>query len=257
MNKRFAISLVVLIIYMVIIIGGSKLEVGSEPTKQSDMVARSISFSLLAALVFLSAVVAFYGWRQDVGLNPIRSTKRLLILWLPMLFIVGFFTLSFLLGFPPLKAFLFVGINTLMVGIGEELAFRGILFSGARAAFRPIGAIAITSVIFGAVHVLNGFTTGDWVSAAVQATAAGMSGLLFVAILIRTGSIIPAMVIHWLWDFGIFSMGNRSDVPVATETPERTIVSILTPILFVLPNFLYALWLLRGEWSKRSEDLLD
>lgn len=257
MNKRFVISLVILVIYLAIIMGGAKLEIGDGTMSQAEMVSRRISISLVLGFVFLSSVVAFFGWRRNAGIVPVRSTKSLLILWLPVLFILGFFSVALLLGLPPSKSILFVGINTLLVGISEELAFRGILFSGARSALRPIGAIALTSIIFGSVHILNGITTGDWGSAAVQATAAAMSGLLFIAILIRTGSIIPAMIIHWLWDFGIFVLGNHSGRSAAPSPPDPTMMSVLTPVLFVMPNFLYALWLLRGVGSKRSEELLD
>ena len=43
---------------------------------------------------------------------------------------------------------------------------------------------------------------GNWRLAAAQAVAAAMSGLLFIAIRLRTGSLIPAMAYHALWDFG-------------------------------------------------------
>lgn len=257
MNGRLVISLVILIGYLAIIMIGAKIEVGSGTMSQAEMVGRQVSISLIVGFIFLSVVVAFFGWRSDVGLSPIRSAKSLLILWLPALFILGFFSVALLIGLPPAQAFIFVAINTLLVGISEELAFRGILFSGARSALRPIGAIALTSIIFGAVHVLNGITTGDWVAAAMQATAATMSGLLFIAILIRTGSIIPAMIIHWLWDFGIFVLGNHGGPQAATAaTGELGLMKVLGPVLFVLPNFLFALWLLRGVGLKSSEELV-
>lgn len=256
MNKKLLISIVILIVYLAIIMIGAKIEVGSGTMSQAEMVSRQISVSLIIGFVFLAAIVVFFGWHRETGLTPIRSTKSLLILWLPAVFILGFFSVALLVGFPSAQALLFVGINTLLVGISEELAFRGILFSGARSAFRPIGAIVLTSVIFGAVHVFNGVTTGDWGAAAIQATAAAMSGLLFIAILIRTGSIVPAMIIHWLWDFGIFTLGARGGRAEAAPLSEAGILTLITPILFVMPNFLYALWLLRGVSSKTSEELV-
>lgn len=257
MNKRLLISIVILIVYLAIIMIGEKIEVGSGTISQAEMVSRQISISLIVGFIFLSGIVAFFGWRRDTGLLPIRSTGSLLILWLPLLIILGFFSLSLFQGLPSLQAIVFVGINTLLVGISEELAFRGILFSGARTALRPIGAIVLTSIIFGAVHVFNGITTGDWAAAAVQATAAAMSGLLFIAILIRTGSIIPAMIIHWLWDFGIFVLGNHGGPQAATaDTGDLGLMKVLGPGIFALPNFLFALWLLRGVGSKSSEELI-
>lgn len=257
MNGRLVISLVILVVYLSIIMIGAKIEIGSGTMSQAESVGRQISISLVIGFVFLSAVVAYFGWRRDTGLTTIRSTKSLLILWLPALFILGFFSVALLIGLPPFQAFFFVAINTLLVGISEELAFRGILFSGARTALRPVGAITLTSIIFGAVHVLNGITTGDWMGAVMQATAAAMSGLLFIAILIRTGSIIPAMIIHWLWDFGIFVLGNHGGPQAATsDTTELGLMKVLGPVLFVLPNFLFALWLLRGVGSMSSDDLI-
>lgn len=257
MKGRLVISLVILVVYIAIIIVGAKIEVGDGTMTQAEMVSRQISYSLIVGFIFLSVVVAFFGWRRETGLTPIRSTKSLLILWLPALFILGFFSVALLIGLPPFQAFFFVAINTLLVGISEELAFRGILFSGARSAFSPVGAITLTSIIFGAVHVLNGITTGEWLGAAMQATAAAMSGLLFIAILIRTGSIIPAMIIHWLWDFGIFVLGNHGGPQAATaDTTELGLMKVLGPVLFVLPNFIFALWLLRGVGSMSTDDLI-
>lgn len=257
MYKRFVISFIVLVAYLAIIMGGAKLEVGDGTMGQGEMISRRVSTSLVVGMVFLFAMVGIFGWWRDSGLRPIRSAKSLLILWFPALLILGFFAVSLLLGLPPLQAFIFVGINTLMVGISEELAFRGIFFSGARSAMRPWPAIAITSVIFGAVHVLNGITTGNWSGATTQAIAAVMSGVLFVGILIRTGSIVPAMIVHWLWDFGVFSISTREGRAVPTEPAETSLMMMLAPVLFVLPNFLYGLRLLRGIGSKSSEELLD
>jgi membrane protease YdiL (CAAX protease family) len=258
MSNRFIIASVVLVIYLAIIMVGAKLQVGENTMAQGEMISRQISISLVVGVVFLFAVVGFFGWWRDAGLRPVRNTKSLLVLWLPALLILGFFSVGLLLGYPPLKAFVFVGINTLIVGISEELAFRGIFFSGARSAMRPWPAIAITSFVFGAVHVLNGITTGDWAASTTQAIAAAMSGVLFIAILIRTGSIIPGMIVHWLWDFGVFSISTRAGRPVApTEPLEPTMTMALMPILFVLPNFLFGLWLLRGIGSKSSDELLD
>jgi len=257
MNNRFIIAFVVLVVYLAIIMVGAKLEVGDGTMPQGEMISRRISTSLVIGVVFLFAVVGIFGWRRDSGLKPVRSAKSLWILWFPALLILAFFVVSLLLGLPPLQAFIFVGINTLIVGISEELAFRGIFFSAARSAMRPWPAIAITSAIFGAVHVLNGITTGNWPGATTQAIAAAMSGVLFIAILIRTGSLVPAMIVHWLWDFGVFSISTREGHSVPTEPAETSLMMMFAPVLFVLPNFLYGLWLLREIGSKSSEELLD
>ena len=131
------------------------------------------------------------------------------------------------------------------------MAFRGILFSALRTWTAIWPAIIVTTVLFGAVHVLNGFGTGDWGNAVIQACTAAMSGLIFMAILIRTGSIIPAMAVHAFWDYGLFTMsaalrGHSGEAPAA----EAGIAVLLVPFALALPNFLYALYLLRNVRSE-------
>lgn len=123
-------------------------------------------------------------------------------------------------------------------------------------------AIIITTVLFGAVHVLNGFTTGEWGTAVLQAVAAGMSGLIFIAIVIRTGSLWPAIIYHFLWDCMLFLLGTASAArPEAaadsgTEAALERGGAVLFPLLIALPNFLCALVLLRNvrDASFRDEN---
>jgi len=49
-------------------------------------------------------------------------------------------------------------------------------------------AILLTSALFGAAHVMNVITTGQVGEAVVQAIAALMTGMVMIALLIRTGS---------------------------------------------------------------------
>lgn len=256
MKGRIVISLVILVVYLAIIMVAPKIQLGSGDRSLAEMVSQQISYGLVVAIFFLFGIVAFFGWRPDVGIKPLRSRKSLLILWLPLIFIFAFFLVGLAVGLPTIPVLFFIGTNTLLVGITEELAFRGILFSGARSVFRPIGAIAFTSMIFGAVHALNGFETGDWFAAGVQAIAAGMSGLLFIAILIRMGSIIPAMIIHWLWDLSVFTIGAGAHHEGVPEVGPASPAAIIIPVLIAMPNFIYALWLLRGVSAKGSEELI-
>jgi membrane protease YdiL (CAAX protease family) len=70
---------------------------------------------------------------------------------------------------PSLGVLMIVIINTLMVGINEELMFRGILFYGASSSFGIWRAVWITAIIFGSVHILNSLITGDFRASVLQA----------------------------------------------------------------------------------------
>jgi len=164
-------------------------------------------------------------------------------------------------GFPPGPIVFYVLLNTFLVGVSEEVMFRGVLFRALLENMRIWPAIILTSLLFGAVHTLNGFNTGDWGAALLQSMAAAMSGMLFVAIVIRTGSIWPAIIFHWLWDGMLFMMsvaaslakGAAADPSLQADLGAG---SVVYPLLLALPNFLWALWLLRKvrDSSFREED---
>ena len=133
--------------------------------------------------------------------------------------------------------------------------FRGILLQAFRHRMAIWPAILITSLLFGGIHSLNVFTTGHLLTSVIQSGAALLSGLLFIAIRLRTGSLWPAIITHGLWDFGTFTLGAAGGEP-ADPQMARTTVQMLIPLLLVLPNALYALWLLRhvGRTHARPED---
>ena len=110
-----------------------------------------------------------------------------------------------------------------------------------------------TSVLFGSVHILNALTTGELLHSLLQAFTATLSGFAFMAILVRTGSIWPPVIYHALWDFGTFSISASSEVRGAAAGGEVDAWAFLLPVLLVLPNFLYGMYLLRNV---RNEDVL-
>ena len=130
--------------------------------------------------------------------------------------------------------------------------FRGVLFQGLRSRLAMWPAILLSSLLFGAVHILNVITTGQLAEAAVQAVAAFMSGIVLLALLIRTGSIWVPITYHALWDFGTFVTSATSPTTGAPMDFTQGWAWAL-PILIVLPNFLYALFLLR---KVRNDTLL-
>ncbi|HLQ19680.1 MAG TPA: CPBP family glutamic-type intramembrane protease, partial [Tabrizicola sp.] len=80
--------------------------------------------------------------------------------------------------------------------------------------------------------------------AAAQAVAAMMTGILLIALMLRTGSIWTAIAYHMVWNFGILLVAFET---VKEPLPEGPLPpgAYVVPILVVLPNFLYGLILLR------------
>ena len=148
------------------------------------------------------------------------------------------------LGLPPATVVLWVLANTFLVGLSEELMFRGVLFQALQNTVSIWPAVALTTLAFGAIHSLNVFITGDLRAAVIQSTAAALSGLFFIALRLRTGSLWPCIVVHGLWDCAAFLLAMASPKDPVPSTAPADAMS-LAPILLVLPNALYGLWLMR------------
>ncbi|MCL2372142.1 MAG: CPBP family intramembrane metalloprotease [Defluviitaleaceae bacterium] len=95
---------------------------------------------------------------------------------------------------------------SLISGIGEEIVFRGFIFFLIHAVFTemPIPLVFIlTSVVFGVAHAYQGM------QGIIRKT---MTGALYGGIFLVTGSLIPAMVVHFVLNFkDAFSLSDEGE----------------------------------------------
>ena len=75
---------------------------------------------------------------------------------------------------------------TIMPGILEELAFRGVLLHGLRKMFGPVGICLMVGAIFGIFHV-----------SLFRLLPTAYLGVVFAAVVLLTGSIFPVMLWHF------------------------------------------------------------
>ena len=80
-----------------------------------------------------------------------------------------------------------IGVIALLPAICEEVAFRGFILSGFRRMGHKWTAIALSSVFFGAMHVFF-----------QQSILACLLGLVIGFIAVQTGSLLPAVVFHFV-----------------------------------------------------------
>jgi len=260
---RLTLSLLAVLIWILVQAGPGLLRIVAEgvpaaanlvegATSFADAVSSGIAYNILFAIIALLVIAVVLRW-TDLGFVPPRPWKSLWLLWFPGLYLLLFYAADIAVGFPPMPVLGVLFVNTLLVGISEELAFRGVLFQGLRSRLGIWPSVLISSVLFGALHVANVLTTGDLLSAVAQAMAATMTGVVLAAVVVRTGSIVPAMALHVLWDFGVLvavtSTVANADAAAGGEAPaaipEFSPLLYFLPVAFNLPNFLYALFLLR------------
>jgi len=90
---------------------------------------------------------------------------------------------------------------SIFVAIGEEGVFRGLLWR----ALEDRGILAtslLTSVLFGAVHLVGLFAPIPWEIVASQAVFAAGVGMMFAAVRLVSGSLLAPIFLHALFDSG-------------------------------------------------------
>jgi membrane protease YdiL (CAAX protease family) len=101
------------------------------------------------------------------------------------------------------SAYVFLLLNFLAVGVFEETMFRGLLWAALPERWSASKVLLVTSLGFGAVHVTNGFTTGRWDVAVVQACVVSVAGLGLGALRMRSGWIALGVITHAFIDAGL------------------------------------------------------
>jgi membrane protease YdiL (CAAX protease family) len=244
-------SLAVLIVWMVIVLGGEIFQAGGTASLEG-LISKHLVYSFVVAPILLLAIIAYAGWWREVGLQFEGSINNLKVLVMPGLAVIVVWAIAFSSGLPWGRTLIVVGANTLLVGFSEEIMFRGILFYGSQSSFGFRWAVVITAAIFGLSHALNGLITGKPKQAVEQAFLATLFGFWFVALRVHLNTIIPLIVIHWLWDFGIFAIlgeqrrgllrSGRS--PATLQAVEAAPIKDMLPLACEIVLFAYGLWLL-------------
>ncbi|WP_408588911.1 lysostaphin resistance A-like protein [Novosphingobium sp.] len=243
-TRRLVIAFFALAIWTALTVSVSLWQAGPNTPLGTLVQARFVLGPPVAA-TFLLLLIHFNGWWHDIGLNAARPARSIWVLWLPSLYIVALTIIGLLITPPTPMVIAIVAINTAIVGFSEELAFRGVFWGAVRRLIPFWPGFLLVSAMFGSVHMLNGFLTGDWAGALAQSINAAASGAAYLAFRIRNRSIVPMMVIHWLWDFAVFLVGAGSDpVPGATVDPLK---SVMYSSVLVGPILLWGFFLIRNE----------
>ncbi|MFM9979232.1 MAG: lysostaphin resistance A-like protein [Sphingomonadaceae bacterium] len=246
-SSRLIVAIVAVAVWAAITVIGGLVQAGQGSL--GSLVSRQVTLATPLAALFLLVVAWRMGW-NDIGLNGPRPRSSSWLLWPVAIYIVFFATIGLINHQPTAHALIFVAINTAFVGFSEELAFRGILWGAARKTLPFWTGVLLVSGLFGAIHLLNVFITGELSEAAIQALNAFISGFGYLAMRIRTRSIWPIIIGHWLWDFSIF-LSSADPTKAAQAT---TAGNPLYGLALVAPIALYGLWLLRTAEYRRLDD---
>jgi membrane protease YdiL (CAAX protease family) len=224
-------ALIALVVWVAITIGGGLLQAGG-PSSLDGLVSGGIVWAIPLAALFLLAT--YRGKWDQLGLVASGSWREARPVVIAVAFLLA---LAIANGLPALSVLIFLVINSLAVGISEELAFRGVALRALRGIYPVRRAVLISALAFGAVHSLNAIVTGDLAGAVTQSIFAIGMGMWTANIRIRTGSLSLPILLHGLWDLALF---------IALHGPAGS------PLLLVasLSAIIFAVGL--GVWGWRS-----
>ncbi len=211
---------------------------------ESQMVKPLVWFELVMTIFALFMAKKYFSW-QALGFGKINFKNMLwfvpmLVIGTMMIVYLGYFAIthadSITLG--QWKLFYLVCVTTFLVGFSEELVYRGIVF----AAFikeSKVKAVFISAITFSLLHSVNvfgGLAFGDMLG---QLGMTLISGLFYAFVRLKINNIIPIIIFHWFWDFGL--MGGQV-LQIGETNNMLTSVFLVFEIVFVctyLPYWVY------------------
>lgn len=194
---------------------------------------------LVVAVVLLTALVWATGWTRQVGLvAPHHGWWRWYLL--PSLWAVGMLVVGRHTEWsePDEFPFLALVLVLLLVGIVEELVYRGFLLHIFQRRLSVGVAVAVVSALFSFTHLGAGGSAGSML---VTVAAVFSLAVLQSALYLIGGSIFPVIAFHMWWDVMMLS-GGAVDLesgagPVAWLGLAATTVMSLGYGIFVLQRF--------------------
>ena len=196
-----------------------------------------IAFALLG--VACVSLVAQNGWWHEVGFRPPYKGRLLWLFWLPFVPIVGNLLDGFSVTAPRQLVLFFV--MAVLSGFVEEILFRGLILR----ALLPTGiwrAALISAALFGGMHILNVLAISSPAYALLQVGYAAAIGFGYAALVIRTGTIWPLILAHFLTNFaGFLAIGGAGSTgPIAVR-------EMVFAAVYIVLFSAYGIYLLRSH----------
>ncbi|MEQ6902081.1 CPBP family intramembrane glutamic endopeptidase [Nocardioides sp. YIM 152588] len=171
---------------------------------------------LAASAVVLAVATTVLGWWRPVLSETQRSAPWWC--WIPAAFMLAAVLAYLLTGdFESSASYLLLlAAGSIGVGFVEETATRGVLITGFRGRYTEPVVWFWSCALFGLLHLPN-WAFGLGPGAVGQVVLAFMAGSALYLLRRASGSLLPAMALHALWDFG--TIGGEVDSQVVQLLP--------------------------------------
>jgi len=271
------ISMVVFLCLSVLVLGfmGTLFsrEFGMPPGSRATGFASSLSAHILLLFVITPFVLrlpkgsrSFARYLDDIGLTKVRPPGRLLLLGLSCWAILaisqaaGSVVYRISQGLPVTAEFLrsvfdlspdlpprSLSLLYSLPSAFEEIGFRGVILTLFLASASKRRAILVSAGAFAVIHLLNLLGGREPVWVLGQVGWSFCMGLFYAYLFVKTGSLVPPMLVHYLGNVFIGSLAGymQGSAPVEVQ-----VVYGLTFSLGIVPVTLMAIWVrfFTGRW---------
>lgn len=186
-----------------------------------------------AVTVYLLWWLKRQGLLQKYGLCAFRRSYKSYLYFLPLVVIMSCNLWNGVtMNLSVTETLLYV-VSMIFVGFLEEVIFRGFLFK-ALCKDSVKQAVLISSLTFGIGHIVNLLNGAELVPTLVQICYAAAIGFLFTVIFYKSGSIVPCIVTH-----NVFNALSVFDVDAGN------VFGIARALVLTLVSAGYAVWILK------------
>lgn len=248
---NFALQMIVNIVYLIPVAAKMTAEEINTYGMDNLLMITMISNELFIAVMYLAGRIKGYRLKERWSIYKPQVKKLIFPMVSGFLFSLGFAFLTFNTSagnslpilssvsyFSEKAAFsgeMLMAVNLLVLApIAEEMLCRGMMMNGLKERFSENTALVVSSVIFGAMHIMAG--------GPVLVIGCIIMGLLFGIVYKETGSLIAAIIVH--------SVANLPDF-ILMVLPEinDTLRLAFTIGCFIASAVVLEMWF----WNKKEE----
>ena len=195
-----------------------------------------LSFILIDFLC-KNKLLSYYGFKKsDVSIKS-------MLFYIPLIFLLGVNVWKGVtLNFTILETVFYI-LSMFIVGLLEEVIFRGLLFNEMKKS-GLVSAIIVSSVTFGIGHIINLFNGSnvDLINNLLQVVYAIGAGFMFVMIYLKSDSLIVCILTH-----GLFNALSAFDIPT-----NNIKINIIESLVITLISVGYGIYLLISLKKKNN-----
>jgi membrane protease YdiL (CAAX protease family) len=182
-----------------------RFRVGQAPTDTGAVLVSLLPVQIVL-LLLCAVAVRPYGWRA-IGFGPLRTAGVIWLLPAIALMVLMLGAVLPHLGATKIRVgtMLLIVAVPLLIGLTEEVMFRGVLLRAAMARLPLFHAMLLSAVLFALMHGIIGIGGQPGLITVQQIAFAFLVGIFLAPIAIATGTLWVVIIWHAVWDMLVYA----------------------------------------------------